>query len=197
MAVTAGQLQEITGCSNELAAEYAPLISYYAQQYNVDELPMFIAQVAHESGRFKATVENLNYSAAALIATWPSRYDAVKAQEHHRKPELIANWVYSWRMGNNANGDGWNYRGRGLIQLTGKANYRAFQIDSGKPVLANPEMLEDSCGAVESACWFWEKNVAGRYKTVRECTRIINGGYNGLADREALYAKAVKVLSWS
>ena len=88
---------------------------------------MFIAQVAHESARFSRTVENLNYSADGLKLTWPKRFDTATANVMARNPELIANHVYGGRMGNALDGDGWRFRGRGLIQLTGRDNYKSFE----------------------------------------------------------------------
>src|SRR5688572_5216436 len=88
----------------------------------------FLAQVAHESGGFKRLVENLNYSADALVRTWPSRFDAATAKQYARQPERIANKVYAGRLGNGdeTSGDGWRYRGRGYIQLTGQVNYADY-----------------------------------------------------------------------
>lgn len=201
--ITAGQLREITGCTAKLAATYATLINKHAPRYGVNNtkrIAMFIAQVAHESARFEHTVENLNYSSGDLLATWPSRYTKSLAEAHHRNPELIANHVYGGRMGNNQPGDGYKYRGRGLIQLTGKNNYAAFERASGQPVLDIPEMLQIEEGAVESALWYWRENQLNRFADIGDnkgCTRLINGGYNGLADRTALYNRALRIMSWS
>lgn len=200
--INAEQLQQITDCTPKLAATYAPLINRFAPKYGIDtpvKLSMFIAQVAHESGSFKRLVENLNYSAIGLLATWPSRYNSVTANQHHRKPELIANHVYGGRMGNTNRGDGWRYIGRGLIQLTGFDNYFAFERATMHPVTADPTLLQDPAVAVESACWFWQENglnTCAEWGDVKSCTRKINGGLNGLADRERLYAKAREVLTW-
>lgn len=191
------------GCSEELSVIYAPIINDLLLPYGVvtrQQLSMFIAQIAHESGGFKSTVENLNYSSQGLLSTWPSRYTQQLALQHHRKPELIANHVYGNRMGNFKQGDGWKYRGRGLIQLTGYDNYKAFQDASGVNVVDKPTLLEQPRYAVESALWFWKTNNLNKFADVgdlRGCTRIINGGYNGMADRERLYNKAKEVLSWS
>lgn len=200
--VSAGQLQQITDCTPKLAAIYAPLINRFASKYEIDSarrLGMFIAQVAHESGSFSRLVENLNYSAGGLMGTWPNRYNSVTANQHHRKPELIANHVYGMRMGNTNRGDGWRYIGRGLIQLTGFDNYFAFERATHHPVTTDPTLLQDPVVAVESACWYWQANGLNRYADngdLKGCTQRINGGLNGLADRERLYAKAREVLSW-
>ena len=151
-------------------------------------------------------VENLNYSSQAL-ATWPSRYNQDLANRHHRRPELIANHVYGDRMGNSKSGDGWKYRGRGLIQLTGYNNYRAYQTASGDPVTIRPDLLESPDVAVKAACWYWQENNLNKWADVGDivrCSSVINTGkssssekfINGLDDRKALYRKALSVLSW-
>ena len=104
----------------------------------------FIGQCMHESGGFKQLNENLNYSAKALVSTWPSRFpDLEYASEYERKPERIANKVYGGRMGNTEEGDGWKYHGRGLIQLTGKENYDNCGSGIGVDLLGNPDWLSD------------------------------------------------------
>lgn len=115
-----------------------------------------------------------------------------------RKPEQIANIVYGNRMGNNALGDGWKYRGRGLIQITGKYNYSACGEALGLDLIAQPELLEKPQHACISAAWFWATNGlntladAGKFEAI---TQRINGGQNGAADRQALYYRALKVLA--
>lgn len=201
--ISVGELQSIVGCSAELSVIYTPIINELLTPYGIvsrQQLSMFIAQIAHESGGFKRTVENLNYNSQGLLSTWHSRYTQQLALQHHRKPKLIANHVYGNRMGNSKQGDGWKYRGRGLIQLTGFNNYKAFQDASGVNVVDNHSLLEQPRYAVESAMWFWKTNNLNKFADVgdlRGCTRIINGGYNGMADRESLYNKAKEVLSWS
>lgn len=157
---------------------------------------MFLAQVGHESQGLTRLVENLNYSAKALMATWPRRFPSMeRALEFERKPEKIANEVYSNRLGNGPpeTGDGWSYRGRGLIQVTGKSNYRACAMALGVDFSRLPEYLETIQGACESAGWFWT-TIGGNFYAdagdVPGCTRKINGGLNGLNDRLAIYKKA-------
>lgn len=201
--ISAGQLQEIAGCSQKVADTYAKLINQFGAKYGIDtpaRLTMFIAQVAHESARFSRTVENLNYSADGLKLTWPKRFDTAAANVMARNPELIANHVYSGRMGNVLPSDGWRFRGRGLIQLTGRDNYKAFEQSSGHPVTVKPELLEQPEYALQSAMWYWDANTLNRFADagdLRGCTRAINGGYNGLDDRQALFNKATKALRWS
>lgn len=153
----------------------------------------FFGQCAHESGNFKAFSENLNYSADGLSKIFKKYFPSVAAaQPYARKPEKIANKVYANRMGNGpeSSGDGWKYRGRGPIQLTGKDNYTAFSKSIGRPdVLTNPDVV---CGelAFESALWFFQKNgllvTADKGTSVAVITQItkrVNGGTHGLDDR--------------
>lgn len=164
----------------------------------------FLAQCAHESANFTRFVENLNYSADGLAATWPNRFRDVngkpsaKALALHRKPEAIANVVYANRMGNgdDTSGDGWRYRGRGMIQLTGKDNYRMASQDiygDDRLVQDPDEVLKPDTSALVAA-WFWTKNNLNELADrgdVRGITRRINGGFNGLAHREELTNKAI------
>lgn len=164
----------------------------------------FLAQCAHESAEFTAVKENLNYSGTALRNIFGKyfRTDELVAQ-YARKPERIANRVYANRMGNGneASGDGWRFRGRGLIQLTGRNNYTACGNDLQINLIDNPEWLETPQGAVKSALWFWNRNDLNSYadvEDIRGMTKRINGGYHGLDDRIAKYNKAKEILgaSW-
>ena len=152
----------------------------------------FLAQVGHESGDLARPEENLRYSAAALLRVWPSRFKTLAvARQYERKPEAIANLVYASRMGNGdvLSGDGWRFHGRGLIQLTGRANYAAYAAWS----LETPDWLAEAPDAALSACWFWatrgcnELADAGGFERI---TRVINGGTHGLEDRRARWAIA-------
>jgi putative chitinase len=162
---------------------------------------MFLSQLAHESGNFRFVVENLNYSADALRRVFGKYFTTNElATQYARKPELIANRVYANRMGNGdeASGDGWMYRGRGLIQLTGKNNYTAFSLQADNNALIEPELVAEPELAVESGGWFWTTNRLNQLADtgdVRAVTRRINGGFNGLADREAKYNKLIVLLS--
>ena len=118
----------------------------------------FIGQCQHESGNFHILEENLNYSAPALMKVWPSRFPNINvAMEYANKPEKIANKVYEGRMGNNEEGDGWAYHGRGLIQLTGRDSYTACGTSLGIDLISNPELLLQLRWAAMSAGWFWNK----------------------------------------
>jgi putative chitinase len=159
----------------------------------------FIGQCAHESGNFKTLQENLNYSAKGLNATWPSRFPSEEAaQPFHRNPEKIANKVYSGRMGNTEDGDGWKYRGRGLIQLTGKDNYRLASDALGVDFVANPDLVLTKENAALTAAWYWNKrglNKEADAKDFTGMTKKINGGTIGLADRVAHINTALNVLT--
>jgi putative chitinase len=159
----------------------------------------FIGQCMHESGGFKLLKENLNYSAKALMATWPSRFpDMDMAEKYERQPEKIANKVYSGRMGNTEDGDGAKYIGRGLIQLTGKDNYKAFGEAIGEDLLANPELVEQPRYAALSAGWFWNKRGLNALADAMDITTLtvrINGGKIGIDDRIAKINKALDVLA--
>lgn len=162
----------------------------------------FIAQCAHESGYFKTFTENLNYSAEALMKVFPSRFLNIQiAESVARQPEKIANQVYANRMGNGApdTGDGWKYRGRGLIQLTGKNNYAGFTKDMGIDVVKDPDYLTTVAGAVDSAYWFWTKNpkisICADNDDIAGMTKIINGGHHGLQNRIDLYNKVLIALN--
>jgi putative chitinase len=160
-------------------------------------LAHFLAQCAQESGNFKVVFENMNYSAQNLRAVFPRYFptDALAA-EFARKPEMIANRVYDdanrtarGKLGNTSPGDGWRYRGRGFIQLTGKNNYAAFNRFVDDDVVANPDLVATKYPLL-SAAWFWSINdinrVASRGATqavVTEVTKIVNGGTHGLQGR--------------
>lgn len=159
-----------------------------------EELAALMATTAHESGNFRHTSENLNYSAATLMKLWPKRFPTrdKAAAVAGGGPEAVANTVYGGRMGNNANGDGWKYRGRGFIQLTGKSNYQAFAKATGIDVVSNPDLLTNPDMAAKSALHFWSTRKGLRQKAqngdLAGVTKIVNGGSNGMADRQKKYA---------
>jgi putative chitinase len=160
----------------------------------------FIAQCAHESGGFRFVSENLNYKAESLMKVFPKYFhDRDLAQSCQKQPAKIANIVYANRMGNGdtASGDGFRYRGRGLIQLTGKDNYTWFAASIEISVQEAAEYLETFEGAAQSACWFWENNNLNKWADlgdIEKMTRIINGGTIGLEDRKKHYAHALHIL---
>jgi putative chitinase len=159
----------------------------------------FLAQTAHESGSFIRIVENLNYSKDGLLATFPKYFDATTAEQYARKPDKIANRVYANRMGNGdeASGDGWKFKGRGLIQLTGKTNYTNCGKFYDMDLVSNSAFLETVEGAVKSAIWFWTQNKIYQYADkddIKAMTKAINGGYKGLEERTHLYELAKTIL---
>jgi len=155
-------------------------------------LAHFLAQAGHESGGFKALNENLNYGAKGLLGIFKKYFPTqALAEQYQRKPEKIANRVYGGRMGNGpeATGDGYKYRGRGYIQLTGKDNYTAFGKSINENIAANPDLVATKYPLL-SAAWFFYKN--GLHKladggatdaVVTSITKRVNGGTIGLADR--------------
>jgi putative chitinase len=158
----------------------------------------FIGQCAHESGNFRTLEENLRYSATALMRVWSSRFPSLDvAEKYANNPEKIANKVYSGRMGNTEEGDGWKYHGRGLIQLTGKENYANCGTALGIDLVGNPDLLIEPKYAALSAGWFWGKrglNSLADSSDIETMTKRINGGLIGLDDRKAKIAKALLVL---
>lgn len=153
----------------------------------------FIAQVAHESGGFRRFVENLNYSAIRIGEVWPRL--APRAHELAHRPEALANAAYGGRLGNGdeASRDGWLYRGRGLIQITGRENYRTMGLALGLELTANPGQAAEPEIAVRIALTYWRSrngNDPADLDDVEAVTRLINGGTNGLAERRALTEKA-------
>ena len=161
----------------------------------------FLGQTFHESGNFKFTRENLNYSAKALMSTWPSRFpDMDTAMQYERQPEKIASKVYVGRMGNETPEDAAKYIGRGLIQCTGKEAYQYCGEALGVDFLANPELLEEPRYAVLSAGWFWNKKGLnaladeGTSDSFEVMTKRINGGLLGLDDRKSKMIEALKAL---
>lgn len=155
-------------------------------------LAHFLAQCGHESGGFRLTQENLNYSAKGLMGIFKKYFPTqALADAYARKPEKIANRVYGGRMGNGAeaSGEGFKFRGRGYIQLTGKSNYAAFDLAVEDDILANPDLVSTK-HALASAAWFWKKNglnliadTGSSAEVVTKITKRVNGGTIGLPDR--------------
>ncbi len=163
-------------------------------------LAAFLAQVKVESGSLAFVVENLNYSASGLLNTFPKYFDQTSAAAYARQPEKIANRVYGSRMGNGneASGDGWKYRGRGLIQLTGKDNYTKLTQLGVSCLGDNSSYLETKEGAARSAAAFWGMrglNELADRGDFTEITRRVNGGMKAAAERQAAYELAIRVLT--
>jgi putative chitinase len=159
----------------------------------------FIGQCMHESGGFRHLEENLNYSAKALMNTWPSRFpDMDTAEKYEHNPVKIASKVYAGRMGNTTPEDAGKYIGRGLIQLTGKENYANCGLGLGVDLLGHPDWLATPKYAALSAGWFWNKkglNALADTMDVETMTKRINGGLTGLDDRKAKINMALNAIS--
>jgi putative chitinase len=167
----------------------------------VERVAAFLAQCGHESADFTILQENLNYSAKGLAATWPKRFvSEAAAAPYNRNPEKIANKVYADRMGNGpeGSGDGWKYRGRGAIQLTGHDNYKSFADDVGLSIDDAIVYVESLDGAVESAAWFWWRNNLNQWVDKNDIVTLskrINGGTLGLQERVDHYNHNVQYLA--
>ena len=168
---------------------------------NPVELAHFLAQCGHESGGFRLVSENLNYSADGLRKIFPKYFRDVSPDSYARNPQKIASRVYGGRMGNGpeASGEGFKYRGRGYIQLTGKNNYKAFSDSIGVDVVAAPDLVATKYPLL-SAAWFFSKNCLGRCvdasdTTVVNVTKCVNGGTIGLPDRLKHFKEYYKLLA--
>jgi putative chitinase len=174
---------------------------YYEMNVNPARLAGFLAQTAHESGGYTAIKENLNYSAKGLMGTFKKYFPTEDiANQYAKKPERIANRVYANRMSNGPeeSGDGYRFCGRGLIQLTGRANYTKFAQDLGMSLEDTIAYLETPNGAVASAGWFWDNNKLNQYCDSGDfvtLTKRINGGTIGLEDRKHHYELAMHYLT--
>ncbi|EMB3200209.1 glycoside hydrolase family 19 protein [Salmonella enterica] len=198
------QFQQAAGISAELAARWYPHITAAMSEFGITaplDQAMFLAQIGHESGGFTRIVENLNYSADGLKSTFGKYFPGDTAQlygrtaDHPANQKAIANIVYAHRMGNIEENDGWNYRGRGLIQITGHDNYRDCGAGLGADLILSPQLMEQDEYAARSAAWFFaSKGCLKRSGDIKAVTKIINGGTNGLDDRKARYEKAKSVL---
>ncbi len=195
----------LPAANRESYNSYLPYLDGIARTYEIDT-PLrqahFLAQIAHESGGFRLNKENLNYSAQALGNVFRKYFPTAQlAAKYARQPEAIANVVYANRMGNGdtASGDGWRYRGRGLVQLTGKYNYVVYAKERGQDFVNNPDLLLEPSWSIDVAGWFWKSrglNSLADKDDVRGITKLINGGFNGLDDRIkylGLFKKALQI----
>lgn len=176
--------------------EFHPFLNKWMEHYGITtraRIINFLAQVTHESLYFTSLEENLNYSAIALLRTWPNRFTKEEADIYQRHPKMIANHVYANRYGNGneESGDGWLFRGRGGIQVTFRDNYEVISNDWQIDVVSNPDLLLTPDYAVRSACWFWWKKGLNKKVdsglNIKEITRVINPALAGLSDRIAKY----------
>jgi len=162
-----------------------------------DELDDFLGQVIHESAGLTRFVEGLNYSAERLCEVWPGRFPTLAAaRAYAHNPEALANRVYAGRMGNTAPGDGWKYRGRGPIQLTGRDNYIIVGDLVGQDLVVMPELMEQPHYALEATIAWWEDRLPDSIiGDPEKVTRRVNGGLIGLADRTHLTELAGRALA--
>jgi putative chitinase len=184
----------------ELANKYKTLLSNNGVNTPL-RLAHFFAQIDHESG-LKPISENLNYSSIGLQTTFKKYFpDKQSAESYQRKPINIANKVYANRMGNGSeqSGDGWRYRGRGFIQITGKENYIKLSKKTGIDFVSNPDLLLEESNAMISALWFWNNNYLlntwADKDDILTITKKINGGTNGLEHRKSLLLKYKKMFT--
>lgn len=160
-----------------------------SEVYNIKNPALFFGQVAHESGDFKLKEENLNYSASRLLQVFPKYFNLTNVNRYANKPQDIGNRVYGGRMGNKNPNDGYYFRGRGAIQLTGRNNYKSFEnwlVQKGlvkeNEIMLNPDLVWQKF-YIESAIWFFDVNNLWNITDVTILTKRINGGVNGLQDR--------------
>ncbi len=201
--VSASQLADIMKTTAEVTA-YCEAVNACLQRYDINtplRAAHFLAQVAHESGGFRYVEENLNYSAHALKSVFGKYFkDDTLVSNYARHPQKIANRVYANRMGNGSerSGDGWRYRGRGLIQLTGKSNYTQYAEARCVDVVQTPDLVaKDPTLATDVAGWYWDSRTLNRYADnddLRAITKRINGGYHGLKDRQFYLNRAKNAL---
>lgn len=221
MKLLAKQLVEAIGCTEEDAAVSVEPLNITIERYDiktVEQVASFLAQVAYESARLSQLEENLNYSDLALANTWPQRY-GIKlsdgsykkimvggrqkiapnelAKALHRKPEQIANLTYANRLGNGpeSTGDGWKYRGRGYIMVTGKDNYERCGVHLRLNLIQYPDSLTTPMYAALSSGWFWRNNKLNRKaENISVVTRLVSGSYVTAKKREEMYKKIKEVL---
>ncbi len=201
MKITGIQLKKIMpNAPDERLTAFTKYFNEWSDKFGIStpiRAAAFIAQVAHECVELKSLTENLNYSAEGLLRTFPKYFTKSNVAAYARNPQKIANRVYANRMGNGSegSGDGYRYRGRGCFQLTGRSNYQAYNNspNCNGDLMAHPEWLSQFPGAIKSAMWFWQKKGLNKYADKGDfsaLTKAINGGYNGLGQREIYYSRA-------
>lgn len=202
MIIATTQLRNALDIPSKRAELWIDSINETLERFKIVEplhVAAFLAQVGHESAQLSVIEENLNYSANGLRGYFSKYFSAGEFDEFARKPQAIANRVYANRNGNGneASGDGWSYRGRGLIQITGKYNYDKCGQALGLDLITQPELLLEISNAALSAGWFWYSrglNGLAGDDDIRNETKVINGGLNGLDDRKKLYKLAKMAL---
>jgi putative chitinase len=211
MKVTLEHLRSLAPRSSAKFAEWVDPLNAAMAEFGITterRIEMFVAQTLHETLGYSALSENLNYSAAGLANTWDRFSTTGKrggppnslAKSLERRPQAIANNVYANRLGNGseAGGEGWIYRGRGLLHTTGKANYQETQAATGIACVDNPDALLEPLNAARAAAWFWRAhglNEIADSGNFKGTTRIVNGGDIGGAERIGLWNLAQKVIA--
>jgi putative chitinase len=199
MAVTAEQLAEL-----KIGPEWVEALNETFERFGIatkTQQAAFIGQCSHECGNFRVLEENLNYAADRLMKIWPKRFPTMEAaQPYHRNPRKIANKVYASRMGNRdeASGDGYRFRGRGCIQLTGHSGYFHAGQACGVDFVKEPDLVATPKFAALTAGWFWSTHDCNRLAEMKDWTALtkkINGGTIGLDDRIKHIKHALEVLA--
>ena len=204
MQVTLNQLWNFFEDTDDFVLEkFVDPINKVIEEFEINtpqRISMFLAQIGHESAGLTRLHENLNYKAARLAQIFPKYFRDVDPDEYANNPERIANRVYANRMGNGPenSGDGYRFRGRGAIQLTGRSNYTACGEDLEVDLINNPDYLETPEGAIRSAAWFWDQHDLNDWADkgdVATVSKKINGGTIGLEERKELYHEALTIFA--
>jgi putative chitinase len=203
--LTEDKLTKILVGNKQIAEWYQALINNLEdfEINSVNRVAAFLSQTGHESNNYTVLSENLNYSADALVKLFSKHFTAAEAPSFARQPQKIANRLYCNRMGNGSevSGDGWSFRGRGILQLTGKANYQLYstKIYNDDTLISNPDLLaNDKDTSIKAACYFWQDHGLNNLADVSDTTAItkkINGGTIGLPDRLARFQNDLKILA--
>ena len=189
------------GVRDATAARWAPVFARVITDASFDrgdtELGDFMGQILHESAKLERVEEGLSYSAERLMAVWPSRFPIItEANIYARNPEALANKVYGGRLGNTNPGDGYRFRGRGLLQVTGRDNYRSVGRSMGVDLEAHPELLSDPDIALGASVAWWAGNIPdSAVGDLVKITKRVNGGTTGLAARSELTNEAREALA--
>ena len=202
---TADQVADILHLDAATAKDWFAAMEEVLPKYEIntpERVAGFIAQTGHESNGYKALTENLNYKAETLEKLFSKYFSKAgrNAKDYERQPEKIANVIYASRMdnGDTASGDGWRFRGGGILQLTGRANYTNFGKSIGMTAEAATDYVRTPKGAIESACWFWKTNKLNEYcdkNDIVGMTKRVNGGTIGLEDRTKHWNHAMELFT--
>lgn len=201
MTLTLNQLKKILPLNKDVT-ELCDLLNKYLPLYEIntkDRIVMFMSQCSHESNQFTVMKENLNYSSQGLLKTFSKYFNEKQAEQYARKPEMIANRAYANRMGNSneASGDGWTFRGKGYIMLTGRSNVTAFATYIKKSVDETSKYLETKEGALCGGMFWWKENQLNSFSDAQDiigATKRINDGTNGIVSRQDEYKRISAII---